>query len=96
MGRIDYHLPVSLLEPVDDSKLDDPVFGILLLIFLSINYSDTSQIFADGTNYDRTIQGTKKILKLTEFTRNSTTGYYECANNAATLSFPLLIAQTLL
>jgi len=53
-----------------------------------INYGDTTKYFADGTKYDGTVQGAKKILKLTGFTRNSTTGYYECASGTATLTFP--------
>ena len=53
------------------------------------DYSDTTKSFADGTKYDGTVQGAKKILKLTGFTRNATTGYYECASGTATLKFPL-------
>ena len=53
-----------------------------------IDYSDTNKYFADGTKYDGTVQGAKKILKLTGFTRNATSGYYECASGTATLKFP--------
>ena len=53
-----------------------------------MDYTDTNKYFADGTKYDGTVQGAKKILKLTGFTRNSTTGHYECASGTATLSFP--------
>ena len=54
-----------------------------------IDYSSGSgNKFADGTSYDGTVQGAKKILKLTGFSRNSTTGYYECGDGDATLTFP--------
>ena len=54
-----------------------------------INYGDTSLKFADGSNYDGTVQGPKKILKLTGFSRGSS-GWYEVGNSATTctLTFP--------
>lgn len=61
-----------------------------------INYSDTSKKFADGTSYDGTIQGSKKILKFSTsggaFGRKADTGYYECTTAdsvvTGTLTFP--------
>ncbi|MBR5435347.1 MAG: hypothetical protein IK120_00600, partial [Muribaculaceae bacterium] len=65
-----------------------------------IDYSDTTKYFADGTQYNTgdnqvdgqpLVAGAKKIIKLTGFTRNATTGYYECSGDtptAATLTFP--------
>ncbi len=62
-------------------------------INFAINYSDTTKKFPDGTSYNGTIQGAKKILKYTTQSgtveRNATSGYYECAGSAVgRLSFP--------
>ncbi|MCR4555498.1 MAG: hypothetical protein K5766_01660 [Alphaproteobacteria bacterium] len=56
-----------------------------------IDYSDTTQKFADGSSYDGTIQGAKKILKLKkvsgdDFVRKN--GFYECKNGKYRLTFP--------
>lgn len=60
-------------------------------IRFDVDYSDTNRKFADGTAYNGTIQGAKKILKFggTNVTRNTTSGWYECrSSGTATLSFP--------
>ncbi|MBO7454757.1 MAG: hypothetical protein J6T91_05285 [Alphaproteobacteria bacterium] len=56
-----------------------------------IDYSDTTQKFADGSSYDGTIQGAKKILKLEkvrgdDLVRNN--GFYECGKGTYRLTFP--------
>lgn len=62
-------------------------------IRFDIDYSDNSKYFADGTKYNGSIQGAKKILKYETtsgtLTRNTASGYYE-TSSAATgkLSFP--------
>jgi hypothetical protein len=65
-------------------------------IDFSINYSDTSRKFADGSSYNGTIAGSKKILKFEtaseNFGRNETSGFYETLTEnqtvTAKLSFP--------
>lgn len=55
------------------------------------DFSDGSKRFAEGSAYDGTIQGQKKILTyaLSNVIRNATTGYYECTGDGtATLNFP--------
>ncbi|MBR5436768.1 MAG: hypothetical protein IK120_07875, partial [Muribaculaceae bacterium] len=55
-----------------------------------IDYSDTSKYFADGTAYDGTIQGQKKILVYTtqSGTTTYTNGNYTCTSATGRLSFP--------
>ncbi|MDR2157748.1 MAG: hypothetical protein LBO02_00315, partial [Holosporaceae bacterium] len=64
-------------------------------IRFDINYSDTSRKFYDGSAYDGTIAGPKKILKYTTqsgtVSRNASSGYYETSGSSAVtgrLSFP--------
>jgi hypothetical protein len=62
-------------------------------IRFDINYSDTTRKFADGSAYDGTIQGAKKILQFTTtsgtVSRNADSGFYE-TNGTVTgkLTFP--------
>lgn len=57
-----------------------------------INYSDTTQKFADGSSFDGTIQGPKKILKLEKQSGDdlirSNDGFYECGSGTYRLKFP--------
>ena len=57
-----------------------------------IDYSDTTKKFADGTSYDGTICGAKKILTLSDssgkITKNSSSGFLECDEGTVTLKFP--------
>ena len=58
-----------------------------------IDYSDTTKYFADGTNYDGTIQGAKKILKLEvlsgDFSRSAGIGWYRSnGTSQIRLKFP--------
>lgn len=59
-------------------------------INFAINYSDTTKKFLDGTSYDGTIQGAKKILKFNGNIIRSSSGYYESngSNNSCALTFP--------
>lgn len=59
-------------------------------IDFSVNYSDNSRKFADGTAYNGTIQGQNKILQFSPSGVNysSKSGYYECADGSVTLKFP--------
>lgn len=54
-------------------------------IDFSINYSDTSKKFLDGTAYDGTPRGPKKIIRYAAqsgtIARNSTTGAFECTGS---------------
>ncbi|MBR2137620.1 MAG: hypothetical protein IJ852_06690, partial [Alphaproteobacteria bacterium] len=59
-------------------------------IDFSINYSDTSYKFLDGTAYNGTIAGPKKILRIERVSGSNLTynnGYYE-ANGTYRLKFP--------
>ena len=56
-----------------------------------IDYSDTTQKFADGSSFNGTIQGMKKILKLEKQSGDNltyTNGFYECKNGKYRLTFP--------
>ena len=62
-------------------------------IRFDINYSDTSRKFADGSSYNGTICGAKKILYYTTTSgtvqRNPDSGYYETSGSATgRLTFP--------
>ncbi|MDR0632071.1 MAG: glycoside hydrolase [Holosporaceae bacterium] len=65
-------------------------------ISFDVDYSDESKVFVDGTGYDGTIAGPKKILKFETVSgnigRNTTSGFYETLTHdqtcTAKLSFP--------
>ena len=61
-------------------------------IDFSINYSNASKKYLDGTAYDGTPRGPKKIIRFVNrggITRDSNTGHYECAGSGTgRLYFP--------
>lgn len=85
-------------EPNELSYLGfDNDFSELLMIEsdridFSENYAtNANKKFTDGTPYDSTIQGAKKILTVSNgsaLTYNETTKYYECSNGTVPLKFP--------
>lgn len=76
----------------DNDASEIPMIGSGDKIDFSLNFSDSSKKFNDGTSYDGTIQGPKKILRLQTVSGSlsKTTGSasYDCTSGKFRLLFP--------